>query len=204
MVISDIYLTKRGKYALFSDGEFLFSVDESTFVEYSLYKGMEVDEVFLTELKDKSDFAAAKAKAYELLSYRDHTRLELLDKMTKRYDELTAEKVVFEITRLGYIDEEKYARNCLEYLFKTKLSSIYNARMYLLKRGIGDDIANQIIEEYAPDERAFIRYIFETRYFESFYKKGGYEKVFGAFMRKGFRYDDIHEVLSEYYIVRGD
>ena len=70
MVITDITVTKRGRYSLFVDGEFLFSVDGQTVLEYGLKKGLEVDCGFLDELQSACLEKKARDKAMDLLSRR--------------------------------------------------------------------------------------------------------------------------------------
>ena len=43
MKITDISVTKKGRYALFVDGEFLFSAEEEALVRSGLRPGMETD-----------------------------------------------------------------------------------------------------------------------------------------------------------------
>ena len=198
MIITDITVTKRGRYALFCDEEFLLSIDENTFSDYSIKKGMNLNESLIRQLKEKSEYMIVKAKAYELLSYRDHTKKELLDKLLNRYDEYTSLSVIEELTSLGYIDENKYICDCLDYLFQTKGVSIQEAKQYLIKRGITRELINEILSEYDIDDSKNLRKVLESRYISRLSEQNGYSKVFSALMRRGFRSSDIKTVLSEY------
>ncbi|MCL1830595.1 MAG: RecX family transcriptional regulator, partial [Oscillospiraceae bacterium] len=173
MTITDITMTKRGRYALFCDEEFVFSIDEETYVDFTVHKGMEVDEQLLNELKDKSEIVSAKAKAYELLSYRAHTKKELRDKLKKRFDEYTADFVVDSVEALGYIDEEKYVYDCLDYLFGSKKYSVIQAKRYLFERGIEREMLEEILVEYDIDETDNIYSIVESRYMSKLNENNG-------------------------------
>ena len=196
MVITGITQTKRGRYALFCDEKFLFSVDEGTFVEFGLFQGMEIDDTLTKDLEEKSNLEEARAKAYEYLSYRAHTRKELYNKLLKRFDEYTSARIVDEMVTMGYIDEEEYIRDYLEYLFTNKLSSIQEARQYLQARGIANTTLDEILTDYDSDEIDIIKKLVETKYMSRLAEANGYNKVFGALSRRGFRSSEIRYVLN--------
>ena len=70
MEITRISRTKKGRFALFCGEEFLFSVDDETFVTEHLAEGMKLDEAGLEELRRKSDAQRAKDKAFGYLASR--------------------------------------------------------------------------------------------------------------------------------------
>ena len=51
MKITEIKMTKKGRYALFCGEEFLFSVDESTFADFGLHRDMELSDADLEQLR---------------------------------------------------------------------------------------------------------------------------------------------------------
>ena len=64
MTIGRISETKRGRYALFDESDqFLFSVDDETFVKNHLREGLTLDASALAELQRQSDTRRAKEKA---------------------------------------------------------------------------------------------------------------------------------------------
>lgn len=197
MTISDISITKKGRYALFCDGEFAFSIDEETFVEYGIYKGIEIDEYQLNELRMKSEMTKAKAKAFELLSYRAHTKKELLDKMLQRYDEYTALYIVDELEKMGYIDEEGYIKECISYMLNSKKASIRQIKQYLYVRGISKETIDEALVEYTYTEKENIKEIILTKYMLKLSEPNGYRKVFEAMIRRGFNSGDIRSILEE-------
>lgn len=197
MILTDITETKKGRYALFCDNEFIFSIDEETFFKHSLYRGMELDESLLSSLKENSDLMTARSKALELLLYRTHSKKELYDKLCKRYDALTAQAVTEDIERMGYINDNEYAKECIEYLFKRKNLSIRAATNYLYERGISKDISESLLLEYEDSEVERIKAVIEKKYLNDLKKSSGYNKVFSALSRRGFSSGDIREVLKQ-------
>ena len=82
--------TKRGRYALFLDDAFAFSLDEDTFAAAGLHAGDELTEPAVAELRRKSDARRALDKAMDLLALRDHAAGELYAKLCRRFDPHTA------------------------------------------------------------------------------------------------------------------
>ena len=60
--ITRISRTRKGRFALFCDAGFLFSVDEETFFTEHLAEGLTLDDGQLDELLRKSDAQRAKDK----------------------------------------------------------------------------------------------------------------------------------------------
>ena len=94
MVITDIKITKKGKYALFCGSEFLFSVDEATSQAYDLHPGMDISEEGLSELRKRSEYNKALSRAFLILGSRDHSEYELFTKLSRSFDEETASAAV--------------------------------------------------------------------------------------------------------------
>ena len=74
--LTQVKETKRGRYALFFDGEFAFSLDEDTFAMAGLHTGDELEEWQIHDLQTKSDTRKAVDKAMDLLALRDHAAEE--------------------------------------------------------------------------------------------------------------------------------
>ena len=61
--LTQVKETKRGRYALFFDGEFAFSLDEDTFAMAGLHTGDELEEWQIHDLQTKSDTRKSSAAA---------------------------------------------------------------------------------------------------------------------------------------------
>ena len=55
-VLTSIKQTKRGKYALFCDDGFLFSVDEEVLLKHDLHPGRALSAEDIEELKEETDY----------------------------------------------------------------------------------------------------------------------------------------------------
>ena len=68
--LTQIKETKKGRLALFFDGEFAFSLDENTFADAGLHQDDDLEEWQIEELRKKSETRRALDKAMDYLALR--------------------------------------------------------------------------------------------------------------------------------------
>ena len=108
--LTQVKETKRGRYALFFDGEFAFSLDEDTFAMAGLHTGDELEEWQIHDLQTKSDTRKAVDKAMDLLALRDHAAGELYQKLCRSFDPHSAAAAVAKMQELNLLDDAGFAR----------------------------------------------------------------------------------------------
>ena len=84
--LTQIKETKKGRLALFFDGEFAFSLDEDTFADAGLHQDDELEDWQIEELRKKSETRRALDKAMDYLSLRDHAAGELYQKLCRKFE----------------------------------------------------------------------------------------------------------------------
>ena len=127
MLITAIEPRRKAMAALYIDGEFVMNLDAQTLLENRFDVGREIDDEDLREIIRLSNERRAKEKALWLISYRDHSKKELKEKiqrtwvldeievdpreqiravLAKKYrsleDEKTKRRAVAALQRLGY------------------------------------------------------------------------------------------------------
>ena len=202
ITITDITKTKKGLNALFSENGFLFSVDDMLLAQYKIKTGSCFSQQELTLLYEKSNTNKAVQKAYNLLSYRSHSRSEVYTKLCRNFDSDCAEAACDKMEEYGLINDEEYCKAKAEYLVNVKKCSLGETRAKLLTLGINKDIIESCIELYDSDVQAEnLRYIIEKKYYS---KLDQPQKVIAALMRKGFGYSDIKSALRSMEIETED
>lgn len=200
--ITDITKTKKGLNALFSDDGFLFSVDDMLMVQYKIKIGSCFSQQELTLLYEKSNTNKAVQKAYNLLSYRSHSRYELYTKLCRSFDGDCADKACDKMEEYGLINDGEYCKAKAEYLINVKKCSLCEVKAKLLTLGINKDIIECCMEMYSSDIQAEnLRYIIQKKYHS---KLDQPQKVIAALMRKGFSYHDIKSALRSMEIETED
>lgn len=194
--ISDIKTTKKGRYALFCDAEFLFSVDEETFCEFGLYKGIELDDAEFLELQERSELGKAKAKALAYVAQRDHSEHELLQKLMRAYDEPTARAAFESVKALGYLDDDQYVRDCVEFVFPQRSMSRRAAAQYLHECGIDNERIEDALAGYGESDYDRAVALIEQKYSRKLASAKGVNATFNALLRRGFSVDDIRDAIE--------
>lgn len=197
--LTDITETKRGRYALFFDGEFAFSLDESTFADADLHKDDELESWQIEDLRKKSDTRRALDKAMDLLALRDHAAGELYEKLCRKFDPHSAAAAVARAGELGLLNDEEFARRRAAELLR-KRKSRREILLDLSRKGIDRDTAAAAVEaledaEEDPDlasARALVQ-----RQYASKLAQGKVPQVAAALARRGFSHSVIRTVLGE-------
>ena len=193
ITITGITKTKKGLNALFSDNGFLFSVDDLLLAQYKIEIGSCFSQQELTLLYEKSNTNKAVQKAYNLLSYRSHSRRELYTKQCRNFDADCAEAACDKMEEYGLINDSEYCKAKADYLINVKKCSLAEVRAKLLTLGINKDIIEYCIEDYDSDTQAEnLRCLIEKKYLS---KLDQPQKVIASLMRKGFAYHDIISAL---------
>lgn len=197
MIVTAVEPRRKALSALYIDGEFAMKLSTQILLEYKITPGKELDDEELHALVEASDFHRAKEKAMWLISYRDHSTKELLDKLRKDFSEDAAEKAVARMHELGLINDEVFARRFAAELH-SKHKSPTEIRQKLILKGIDRDEAEEIIEELNIDPREEIEALVQRKYYRSLSDEKGLRRTFAALQRAGYRYSDIKSVLAQY------
>ncbi len=193
--------TKRGRFALFFDGEFAFSLDEETFASSDLHTGDVLEDWEIEQLRTRSDTRKALDKALDYLALRDHAAGELYQKLCRKFDPHSAAAAVAKAEALGLLDDENFARRrAAELLAKRK--SRREIDRDLAAKGIDRDLVYRVLEELFADEEgedpelAAARALVQRQY-ASKLAAGKWQQVAAALARRGFPHSVIRAVLDE-------
>ncbi len=197
MLISAIKPRRKGLSALFLDGEYVCELDTQTLIENRFDVGREIGDDELHEIIALSNERRAKNKALWLISYRDHSKKELKDKIKRTCDEASAEKAVERMEELGLVDDEDYARRYAKKLLSQKKMTKRAAMFELSRKGIDKETAEAALDEIDVDYRENIREIIDRKY-PNISDEKIKRRAVAALQRLGYGWDDIRTVLEEY------
>ena len=179
--------TKRGRYALFLDDAFAFSLDEDTFAAAGLHAGDELTEPAVAELRRKSDARRALDKAMDLLALRDHAAGELYAKLCRRCE-------------LGLLDDAGFARRRAAELLR-KRKSRREILQDLAAKGIDRETAADALAALMPadgeedPDLASARALVERQYARKL-AEGKTQQVMAALARRGFSHAVIRAAVQ--------
>lgn len=201
--LTQIRETKKGRLALFLDGEFVFSLDEDTFASAHLHEGDDLEPWQVEQLRKQSDTRRALDKAMDYLSLRDHAAGELYQKLCRKFDGPSAAYAVARAQELGLLNDEAFARRRAAELLRKRKSrrEILND---LAAKGIDRDVAAEAVAalydtgpEGEDPERAAVEALLQRQYAAKL-AAGKRDQVAAALARRGFSHAVIREMLAEY------
>ena len=198
MQITAIEPRRKGLSALYIDGEFAVKLDTETLLAHRFDVGREITDEELRECLTASDVKRCKDKAMWLISYRDHSRHELIEKLRRDYPQEICETTADRLEELGLIDDGRYARRYTADLINIKRLSERGVRQKLREKGIDRDLIDEALAEFVIDEDEQIRAIIEKKYARSLDDEKGRRRAVNALTRLGFSYQSIKSVMAEY------
>ena len=192
------YKSGRGnKLHLYLDGEYQITTTTDFFAENYYKENSEINEEEWEELVEKINYSKAVGKCYDLLSRRAHSVKELRDKLIKSFDGETADKAIDLMLEYGYLNDEEYAKELFNHLLNNKKLSERFIILEMNKRGISNEITQNLINNAGIDNVGNAFDIISSKYLTKLNQEGGRQKVIAAMSRKGFSYSDIVSALEK-------
>lgn len=199
MTITRFSQTKKGRFAIFCDGEFLFSVHKDIFLshkELAVGKEIAVEELESIRLEDEE--YSCKEKALTLLEYTSHSAGRLADKLRRFYPPETVEKVIPRLVELGLLNDLDYGRRLAADLLNLRGYSLRRVRQTLYERRLDRETVDQVMAELEDiDQVGPVVSLVRKKYLQKLALPQGRQKVAAALQRRGYGYDEIREALSQ-------
>lgn len=185
----------KGRYSVYVDEKYTFSLSEGALLEQKLHIGQELDKDQVAEYKKLS----ADDKAYNLtLAYvarRARSRWELTDYLRRKsYDEEVGNQIMEKLERLGFVNDEAFARSWVENRRLLKPISKRRLTQELRQKRIADDIIDIVLMEDETDELETLRELIVRKRKQSKYQDD--LKLMQYLAGQGFNYGDIKSVLQ--------
>lgn len=147
MIISNISFEKKKFHVSFDNGDEI-KISEDTLVNFGLYKGQEVEEVFVENLKFEDEKSEALLLSYKFLQ-RNKTKQQLVDYLYKNKIQRDIIDLVLPILEeKNYLNDEDYARRYLSYALNIKKYGKIKSRYMLMSKGIDKSIIEKVMENY--------------------------------------------------------
>lgn len=147
MIISNISFEKKKFLVSFDNGEEI-KISEDTLVNFGLYKGQEVEEEFVENLKFEDEKSEALLLSYKFLQ-RNKTKQQLVDYLYKNKIQRDIIDIILPILEeKNYLNDEDYARRYLSDALNIKKYGKIKTRYMLMSKGIDKKIIEKVMEDY--------------------------------------------------------
>ena len=194
MVVTKVEMLTKIKYKVYLDEEFAFVLYKGELSHYRIVEGT------LLEILQKVICKRAKLRAMHLLEDMDRSESALREKLRQGlYPPEAVEAAISYVKSFGYLDDARYAENFVQ---SRKASKSRREILYqLCQKGVSREIAQQVVEECfdGQDEtEAILKIIEKKRVDLRTATPEQMQKLYGHLAQKGFRYEDIRQVIQNY------
>ncbi|HEX3568151.1 MAG TPA: RecX family transcriptional regulator [Candidatus Saccharimonadales bacterium] len=188
---------QAGRYSVFVDGKYSFSLSEVALLESGIHSGLELDTSKLAEFKTMSANDKAYGRALHYAMIRPRSEWELRTYLQrKQADPETAERIIAKLRRNDLVNDLAFARSWVASRRLLKATSRRRLTQELHQKRVSDDVIQQVLHEDETDERETLREIIAKKRQQSKYKADDV-KLMQYLARQGYSYDDIKSVLQE-------
>lgn len=200
MTVTKLEPMTKTKYKVFMDGEFAFVLYKGELSRYGIREGLMIEDDIQDKIMNEVIIKRAKLRTMHLLEDMDRTESGLRDKLRQGlYPEEAIEAAIEYVKSFGYLDDFRYAKRFIE--GKKQFKSRREIYAQLCNKGVSQDKIEFAFEEcYESDgEKDAISQIMRKKRVNPMQAtEEEMHKLYGYLSRKGFRYDDIRQVIQNY------
>lgn len=199
MLVTAIEPCRKSMSALYIDGEFAMKLDTMTLLKNHIKPGVEITDEKLRNIIEESDTNRAKERALYLVTYRDHSKKELTDKIKRTCSQQAAEQAAQQMEELGLVDDESFARKYANELLQKKHMSPRGIEYKLKEKGISNELIAIIKEELECDPYDQIRELLNKKYADYAENEKIKRRAIAALQRLGWSWSDIKSAMDDGY-----
>lgn len=201
MTVTGITEVSKSRVKIEIDHEFAFVIYKGELRTYGIKENQEIKDADYQEIKEKILPKRARLRAMNLLTKRTYTTYQLADKLRiGGYSEDIIADAIAYLASFGYINDEQYARDFIEYNMEQKSKiRIFND---LQKKSISKDIIQEAWELTVGDSskkleiEQIIKLLQKKKFSAETVDYAEKQKIMAFLYRKGFSMETIRNVLS--------
>jgi regulatory protein len=185
---------RPGRFSIFVDEKYAFSLSEGALLEQGIRIGQEVSVSQLQAYKDASQLDKAYNLTLAYVARRARSEWELRDYFRRKdIDEDAGEQIMGRLKNFGYVNDESFARSWVDNRRLLKPMSRRRLRLELKQKHVADDIIARVLEEDETSDRDTLRLLVDKKRKQTRYQDE--MKLMQYLVRQGYSYDDVKSVL---------
>ncbi|MCC6422590.1 MAG: RecX family transcriptional regulator [Phycisphaerales bacterium] len=184
------------------DGRFAFGVNLNVVAQFHLKEGMELTDQQVLDIQRGEVRQECMDKALRFLERRLYSRHELHTRLTRgEYGPAVIEEVLNDLQRLGYVDDERFARTKALSAAQHKHHGKRRAMLELIKSGVDRTTADRALETVyeVHDSMATARQLAKKKApsLRRLDPLAARRRLAGMLLRRGFDYETVRPVIDE-------
>lgn len=187
---------------IFLDGAFAFGCNLNVVARFRLREGMSLSDNQVLEIQRGEVKQECFDDAMKYLQSRLHSASELQRKLIRReYGAMVVAEVLEDLERLGYVDDERFARTRALSASQHKHHGPRRAMMELLKAGVKGDVARRALDDvYAPQDSAANARLLAQKQAPRLRRLApvvARRRLVALLQRRGFDYETIKPIVDQ-------
>ncbi|MGH7214232.1 MAG: regulatory protein RecX [Tepidisphaeraceae bacterium] len=187
---------------VYLDGRFAFGCNTNVVARFRLCEGLNLTPEQLREIEYGEVKQECFDKAMKFLQQRLHSRAELHKKLgRKEWGAEVIDATLNDLARLGYLDDERFARTKALGAAEHKRHGRRRAFVELIRSGVRGDVATAALDDvYSKTDSIVIARDVARKNAERLKKLDrvvARRRLAGLLQRRGFGYDTIRPVIDE-------
>lgn len=191
----------KDRFNIFLDNSFAFGLDASICHKYKLKEDMQLDENYINNILKTEEKNKASNYAMYLLSKKDRTKREIIDKLKDSgFDNETIDYVLDKLEEYNYINDEAYSEKYINDKMKFSKYGANKIKAKLYSKGVDKEIISKEIIKIDNNLELENALTLAQKKLSSIKESDKYKiksKLSGHLITKGFSYDIIKKVFSE-------
>ena len=149
----------------------------------------------LFEEKD-AEYERARKRAMYLLGNRPYSTAALREKLLNSYSEKTADRVIKDMTRYGFLNDEDYAKRLASSIINGKKYGVHRAKAEMRRKGVPDELIEQALSEYSREDLTDnLTELVRKKYSDKISDRAERQKVIAALARRGYGFGEIKTAI---------
>ena len=149
------------------------------------------------EAERDAEYERARKRAMYLLGSRPYSTAALREKLLNNYSEETTDRVIKDMTRYGFLDDEDYARRLASSIIKGKRYGLHRAKAEMRRKGVPDELTEQVLSEYSREDMTeSLTELVRKKYTDRITEREGRQKVIAALARRGYGFSEIKAAIT--------
>lgn len=187
---------RHDRYSIFVDETYSFSLSETALLDSRLASGQELTKEQITDYKQLSADDKLYNRALNYVALRPRSTWEVgFYLQRKEAPTPLIEQIIDKLTRLGLLDDYKFAESFVHDRRLLRSASTRKLRLELQKKHIASDIIDRVLIEDETDEIALLRALVAKKQQQPKFRNDDL-KLMQYLARQGFGYGDIKTALE--------
>lgn len=186
---------RKDRVNVFLGGSFAFSLDREVVQQQGLCPGQSLSDSQIDELVRVDLFGKCLEAALHLLSYRPRSEAEIRQRLYRRFEKETIDRVVLHLQERQIVDDAAFARFWTENRESFSPRSKRLLKMELRRKGIDSEVVDEVLGGVDDEESAYRAAQRKGHNLGKDYET--FRQKLGAFLgRRGFSYDVINRTIE--------